>query len=464
MGRFGRVWGGWGMAGNLANQTTFEQLISEGALEIGDGYRAKNDELGGDGLIFLRAGHVNDTHIDFEGVDRFQAKLAPRLQSKIAQAGDTVITTKGNSTGRCTFISPTMPPFVYSPHLSYWRSLDLDKLEPGFLRYWCKGSEFGVQLSAMKASTDMAPYLSLGDQKRLRITLPPISEQRAIAHILGNLDDKIELNRRMNATLEAMARAIFKSWFVDFDPVRAKAEGRAPEGLAPEIAALFPDGFEDSIFGEVPRGWKFSPLGSLVDLQRGNTYKSSQKGLPGPVLLGLASIERNGGFRDDKLSTYGGTSSPNLILGPGDLFVSLKDVTQSADLLGAIAKVPPHIENGRLTQDTVKLIFKSPTTSRHIVYRTLLTTEYRDYCRSHATGTTNLGLSREDFLAFPIIQANDEMEKRFGVLIESLESQIANLAAQSRTLATLRDTLLPKLLSGEIRVGQVSDTLDKVVS
>ena len=88
------------------------------------------------------------------------------------------------------------------------------------------------------------------------IPLPPIAEQRAIAHILGTLDDKIELNRRMNETLEAMARAIFKSWFVDFDPVRAKMEGRQPPGLSPELAALFPDSFEDSELGEIPAGWK----------------------------------------------------------------------------------------------------------------------------------------------------------------------------------------------------------------
>jgi type I restriction enzyme S subunit len=119
-------------------QTAFSQLIAEGALEIGDGYRAKNEELGGDGLIFLRAGHVSDTHIDFGGVERFHAEHEPRVRSKLAKPGDTVVTTKGNSTGRTTFVAHWMPPFVYSPHLSYWRSLDPDRIEGGFLRYWCR--------------------------------------------------------------------------------------------------------------------------------------------------------------------------------------------------------------------------------------------------------------------------------------------------------------------------------------
>ena len=95
--------------------------------------------------------------------------------------------------------------------------------------------------------------------RHLRVVLPSLPVQRAIAHILGTLDDKIELNRRMNATLEEMARALFKSWFVDFDPVRAKMEGR-DTGLPREIADLFPDAFEESAVGEVPMGWKVEPL------------------------------------------------------------------------------------------------------------------------------------------------------------------------------------------------------------
>lgn len=210
------------MAGEWAEKTTFAKLADEGALEIGDGYRAKNEELGGDGPIFLRAGHVTDSHIDFSGVERFHAELEPRLRSKLSKPGDAVVTTKGNSTGRTTFVSSTMPPFVYSPHLSYWRSKNRGRIEGGFLRYWSKGPEFSEQLAGMKTSTDMAPYLSLLDQKRLTISLPPIGDQRAIAHILSTLDDKIELNRRISETLEAIARALFKSWFVEFDPVRTK--------------------------------------------------------------------------------------------------------------------------------------------------------------------------------------------------------------------------------------------------
>lgn len=143
-------------------------------------------------------------------------------------------------------------------------------------------------------------------------------------------------------------------------------------------------------------------LGDVVTLQRGTTYKSALLGQPGPVLLGLASIKRNGGFRDDNLKTYGGESPAKLLLRPGDVFVSLKDVTQSADLLGAVARVPLKISSGRVTQDTVKLTFTRKDIPASYVYWLLRTPRYREYCRAHAIGTTNLSIARDDFLAYPV--------------------------------------------------------------
>ena len=143
-------------------------------------------------------------------------------------------------------------------------------------------------------------------------------------------------------------------------------------------------------------------LGDYFTLQRGTTYKSRLLGQPGPLLLGLATIQRNGGFRSDSLRTYGGDSPKNLLVQPGDLYASLKDVTQSADLLGAVARLPAERALGRLTQDTVKLEPKSLDVPCNYIYWLLRTPQYRSYCRAHATGTTNLGLPRDDFLAFPV--------------------------------------------------------------
>lgn len=180
-------------------------------------------------------------------------------------------------------------------------------------------------------------------------------------------------------------------------------------------------------------------LGDFVELQRGNTYRGKLKGLPGPFLLGLASIERNGGFRSDKLVTYGGESPQKMLVFPGDLYVSLKDVTQSADLLGAVARVPPYIPSGRMTQDTVKLVFKAgfeDQSTQKLIYWVLRTPQYRAYCRSRATGTTNLGLSREDFLCFPIPPYTRDRES-IVELLEALSDKVELNRRMSETLESM---------------------------
>lgn len=165
-------------------------------------------------------------------------------------------------------------------------------------------------------------------------------------------------------------------------------------------------------------------LGDYFALQRGNTYKSRLLGEPGPVLLGLASIHRNGGFRDDNLRTYGGASDERVLVGPGELYVSLKDVTQAADLLGAVARFPEGHGIGRLTQDTVKLVPRRPDVPLDFLYWVMRTPNYRRYCRSRATGTTNLGLPRDDFLSYPVAPFNGVRERLVRVL-EVLEDKIA---------------------------------------
>ena len=177
-------------------------------------------------------------------------------------------------------------------------------------------------------------------------------------------------------------------------------------------------------------------LGKYVTLQRGNTYKSALLGRPGPVLLGLGSIARNGGFKGDNLKTYGGASDEKIILRPGDIYVSLKDVTQSADLLGAVSKVPGSIASGRLTQDTVKLEFKAADAQRNYIYWLLRTPEYRAYCKAHATGTTNLGLTREDFLSFRVPALSDQRATLIEI-IQSIDDKIELNRRMNQTLESM---------------------------
>ncbi len=427
-------------------EAKFQQLLDEGLLEIGDGYRAQNNELGGNGPIFLRAGHVTDSHIDFTDVEHFHEHLADKVRSKMSQVGDTIITTKGNSTGRTSFVTERLPPFVYSPHLSYWRSRDPENLCGGFLRYWSQGQEFVEQLSGMKASTDMAPYLSLTDQRRLAITLPPLAEQRAIASVLGALDDKIELNRRMNATLEAMARALFQSWFVDFDPVRAKLDGRQPEGMDAETAALFPAEFEESEMGPIPKGWEVGRVADVSDFSRSSIN-------PGEF------PEET--FDHYSLPAFDEGRTPKAELGSAIMSNKLV-VTRNSVLL---SKLNPHIPRiwlpdlhaTRRSACSTEFIVAStrPGYSREFLFSLFTSASFASTYGTLVTGTTgsHQRIRPESVLEMNIVIPPPKLVEAFTTAAKPMFDQINRNIDQSRTLATLRDALLPKLLSGEVRVG-----------
>jgi type I restriction enzyme S subunit len=149
---------------------------------------------------------------------------------------------------------------------------DRERIHFRFLRYWLNSPILAGHVHGHRDGT-VAERLNLPTIRGLPVPVPPFEEQKLIAHILGALDDKIELNHRMNETLEAMARALFKSWFVDFDPVRARAEGRAPEDMDNETAALFPSSFEDSELGKIPIGWKVSTIGDEVEIIKGGILR-----------------------------------------------------------------------------------------------------------------------------------------------------------------------------------------------
>lgn len=339
-----------------------------------------------------------------------------------------------------------------------------EKVDSHFLLYYFISPAFQEVIRQNTVFGSTVNRIPLLEFPNFPVNLPSLAEQREIASILSALDDKIELNRRMNVTLESMARAIFKSWFVDFDPVKVNA-GQIPNpGMPDSLLALFPSAFQESELGPIPKGWSLDVIGDHVELQRGKTYRSKLKGEPGPYLLGLGSIERNGGFRKDKLVTYGGESPDNLLLFPGDLYVSLKDVTQSADLLGAVARVPTSIEFGRLTQDTVKLALVNDSLSANILYRTLMTSAYRDYCHSHATGTTNLGLAREDFLSYSLLVPSNEVELMFDALVGEIERKVDTNEIEIAHLSATRDTLLPKLLSVELPIPEAVASVQEVIT
>jgi type I restriction enzyme S subunit len=431
------------MAGER-REATFQQLLDEGLLEIGDGYRAQNNELGGTGPIFLRAGHVTDSHIDFTDVEHFHEHLADKVRSKMSKLGDTIITTKGNSTGRTSFVTDRLPPFVYSPHLSYWRSRDEEKLCGGFLRYWSQGVEFIDQLSGMKASTDMAPYLSLTDQRRLSITLPPLAEQKTVAAVLGTLDDKIELNRRMNATLDAMARALFQSWFVDFNPVRAKLDGRPPAALDPATAALFPEHFVHGENDMLPVGWRLAAIEEVCAINAWTLGKNDD--LDTLEYVEISEVSRG---NIANIATYPRGDEPSRArrrLRHGDTVLS----TVRPDRGSYFLALNPPENRVASTGFAVLTPTKVPWSFLHAA---LTQPEVSDHLGQMADGGAYPAVSPEVIGAMQVALPDEpKILEAFHRLCAPLFEQAEANRTQTRTLATLRDTLLPQLLSGELRV------------
>ena len=302
-------------------------------------------------------------------------------------------------------------------------------------RNYCAGHAMGSAVVALSRRDFLSyPVPSLTAQRRMAITL------------LDAIEEKIDLNRRMNETLEAMARALFKSWFVDFDPVCAKAENR-DTGLPQPIADLFPDSFEDSEQGEIPMGWRVKSIGDLADVVGGTTPSTKESaywdggthawatpkdlsGLSVPVLL---DTERR--ITDAGVSQIGSGLLPK-----GTVLLS------SRAPIGylAIAEVPVAINQG--------FIAMKPKASTSNLYLLFWASIAHDAIVSRANGSTFLEISKANFRPIPIVTPSAYVMKKFEQLARPLYERIVESARESCTLAALRDTLLPKLLSGEISV------------
>jgi len=216
----------------------------------------------------IKEGRLDLSEVRLISKEEFQSwtkKTKPR-------AGDIIITRRARVGD--TAVVPIGLDCAIGQNLVILRS-DGSKLDQSYLRWALQGPIYEEQVRKFMNVGAVFDSLNCADIPKFEIPVPPLPEQRAIARILGSMDDKIEANRRMNETLEAMARAIFKSWFVDFDPVRAKAEGREPPGMDAETAALFPDGFEETEMGMVPKGWRVGGFDETIDLIGGGTPKTS---------------------------------------------------------------------------------------------------------------------------------------------------------------------------------------------
>ena len=431
------------------------ELIDTGSLEIGDGYRAKNSELSNSGLPFARAGNIRDG-FHFDDADCFPAENLHRVKNKASIPGDVVFTSKG-TVGRFGFVREHTPRFVYSPQLCFWRSLDTALIDPRYLFYWMSGPDFFRQFKEVSGQTDMAEFVSLRDQRDMRIDLPPVREQRAIACVLGALDDRIELNHRMTATLEAMARALFRSWFVDFDPVRAKMAGCDP-GLPKEIADLFPDRLVTSELGKIPDGWTVRLLGEDVDTVKGRSYKSQELIDSETALVTLKSFSPRGGYRPGGLKSFSGKYSQDQVVLPGEVVISCTDVTQAGAIVGRPAIVQASAIHKTLVASLDMFIVRPKHQNNGLTtsffYYLACTNNFKTHTYALTTGTTVLHLDKNAIPSFSFVRPPKDLIRLFDDVARPMLESIRMSLQCTDSLAGLRDVLLPKLVSGDVQIGK----------
>jgi type I restriction enzyme S subunit len=324
-------------------------------------------------------------------------------------------------------------------------------IRSGYLRYYLDCAATRSMLKDGYVSGSAIPRVVLKDFRRAPIPIPPIEVQDNIAGILGALDDKIELNRKMNETLEQMAKVLFRSWFVDFDPVHAKAAGRQPAGMDRATADLFPDSFVDSELGKLPKGWEISTLGEDVTITRGCSYKSEDLASSSTAMVTLKSFKRGGGYRHDGLKSYTGAYKPAQVVHAGELVVSYTDVTQAAELIGrpAIVSTTPDFKQLVISQD-VSVVRPKNSTPISYLYGLMMEESFRAHTYAHSTGTTVLHLSSTALPSFKFIKPKTELLAAFDKTAANLLRLADENHQQSRLLSATRDALLPKLLSGAL--------------
>lgn len=403
------------------------------------------------GIPIINGQHLHGIRLDeTPGFNFITPEHADRLKNANVQKGDIIFTHRGDI-GQVAYIQEDSQydRYVISQSQFYMRC-KRDYVIPEFIVYYFKTPEGRHKLLA-NASQVGVPSLAqpVSYLRNITVPLPPITEQRAIAHILGTLDDKIELNRRMNETLEAMARAIFKAWFVDFEPVRAKMDGRwkrgeSLPGLPAHLYDLFPDRLVDSELGEIPEGWEVKPLPAVIDI---NPPRTLRKGQVAPY-LDMGSMP-TGSARALSVGYRG--------FGSGMRFTN-------GDTL--VARITPCLEHGKTCfvdflrpgevgwGSTEYIVLRpKPPLPPEFAYFVARTETFRTFAISNMIGTSGRQrVSAGSLNGFLLAVPSESVTQKFGDIVRDIMSQMKVHDDESRTLVAMRDGQLPKLMSGAILV------------
>jgi type I restriction enzyme S subunit len=363
--------------------------------------------------------------------------------SRVVQPGTILILVRGMTLLQDVPICVSRVPLAFNQDIKAIRPFD--HVDADYLAYWLLASKEEL-LSNVDTASHGTGRLQSETLGKLEVALPGLRTQRAIAAVLAAFDDKIELNRRMNETLEAMARELFRSWFVDFDPVRAKSEGR-PTGLPADLDALFPNEFEPSPLGEIPKGWRAGAVSDVAGMGR----QQVNPGDSPEEVFAHYSIPAFDAGRNPILEVGFAIKSNKLVVTPGSILVS---------------KLNPHIPRVWLTDvDPVYRavgsteFFVLQATAPHssaFLYALMSSPEFAVDLQTLVTGTSNSHqrVQPEAFLSYSLVVPSDRTAAAFESLVKPLLDQVLANRKEMAQLAKTRDELLPRLLNGEIEVAE----------
>ena len=440
------------------------------AVTVRSGYAFKSRDWTSEGVPVVKIANVKDGNLAMESCSFVSEETAARAGDFKLRDGDLLIAMTGY-VGDVAIVRSYDLPAVLNQRVGRFTIHDPNKLLQPFLFYLLRARDVRAEIEGLgygSAQPNISPTLI----QSVEVPLPPLAEQRAIAHILGTLDDKIELNRRMNQTLEEMARALFKSWFVDFDPVRAKAalkqhvhsavppsgNGTAPAGewtverarayldlVDPQIVGLFPDRLVLSELGEIPQGWEIRTLGedfriTMGQSPPGGTYNQAGDGIP--FYQGRTDF----GFRYPGYRMY--CTSPKRHGKPGDTLVSVR---------APVGDVNVALDECCIGRGVAAVRHKSR--SKPYTYYSMRALRSR-FELFEADGTVFGALNKTAFHSMPWLAPTDQLVATFDELCSPLDDRIETDELDIFALAAQRDVLVPKLISGLLRLDGSSDFSD----
>ena len=400
------------------------ELQRAGVLLVEDGNHGENRPLPHEfvdtGVAFIRAADMGSTgQILFNSASRISAGARARIRKGIGASGDVLLSHKG-TVGKLAIAPNDAEPFVCSPQTTFWRVLRDDQIDRRYLYVFMRSPYFHEQLRSRKGETDMADYVSLTVQRTLSVVLPTIDEQRGIGDVLGALDDKIELNDRTRETLRHVVHTRF--------------------------ALSYSASEADS--------WPVTTLADHVEVTRGLSYNGAGLADDGMPMHNLNSVYEGGGYKYDGLKRYTGEHKPRHVVVPGDLIVANTEQGHELRLIGYSAIVPKAFGDRGLFSHHLYRVrpLASSYLTAHFLDELLRSPTVREQIVGCTNGTT-VNMLSSDGLQRPVFRLPPtNIVEQFTLLAEGIADRQENLRAESMQLTKTRDALLPRLLSGELRV------------